>query len=298
MRNLSRTSRILPAVVALVLALAGCGGGGGGGGGGGTVLVPLTGRVLWIESGSGTNPASTVRVGTESTTTDVIDGFFDFNAPTGSTQATVTYAPSSGAPIVRTFTFPALTAQTDLGDLYIGPQEVSVRGKAVDASDGSPVAGATVTLGGRRATSGSDGSFSVEKVAYSATNPAVFLGLDGVVSATNYFARHFSPQSLATGGVVQVGSIALTPLGSADPPPPPHTLQGQATPIGQGANATVEVLQSSVVVRSGKADDQGRYKFWLPTGTFTLRATKGASTAQVTFTVTSTNVIKTVNVQF
>ncbi|MBS1724004.1 MAG: hypothetical protein JSS66_13750 [Armatimonadetes bacterium] len=284
-------------LASLVLLLAGCGGGGGGGGGG-TAMVNLQGRVIWIETGSGTNPASTVRAGQNSTTTDVIDGFFEFAAASGTTSVTVTYVPSSGGPIVRTFNFPAATNDVDLGDLYVGPQVVSLKGRIVSAADNSAVPGATIAIAGRLATSAGDGTFSVDGVAYSAANPAVFLGLDGLVTATNFFARHFSPESLATGGIVQIGSIALTPEGSNDPPPPPFDVQGTASPVGQGAGCQVDILQGSTLLRRVNADGAGKYTFWLPKGSYTLKATQGSDVAQTTFSVTDTTVIKTVNVSF
>jgi hypothetical protein len=176
----------------LLLVLAGCGGGGGGGGT--STKVTVQGRVLWIETGAGTTPASTVSSGTDTTTTDVLDGFFSFDIPSGSTSVTVTYTPTTGSPIVRTFNFPSLTGDRDIGDLYVGPQTVTLTGTVRDAANNSPVASANVSIGGRYATSAANGTFSVTGVAYSASNPSVFLGLDGIVTATNYFPRHFSPE--------------------------------------------------------------------------------------------------------
>lgn len=279
-----------------VLLLVGCGGGGGGGGG--AANVTFQGRVIWIETGSGTNPASTVRAGQSSTTTDIIDGFFEFAVAAGTTSVTITYVPGSGGPIVRTFTFAPANTDVDLGDLYVGPQVVAIRGKIVSASDSSGISGATITIGGRTAKSAADGTFSVEGVAYSNANPAVFLGLDGLVTANSYFARHFSPDNLSTGGVVQVGPIALTPEGSVDPPPPPFDIQGTASPVGQGAGCQVDVLQGATLLRRVNADSLGKYTFWLPAGSYTLKATQGTDVAQSAFTVTDPNVIKTVNVSF
>lgn len=278
-----------------LIVLAGCGGGGGGGGGGST-KVTVQGRVLWIETGAGTTPASMVSSGGETTTTDILDGFFSFDIPTGSTSVTVTYNPTTGAQVVRTFNFAPLSNPTDLGDLYIGPQTVTVSGTIRDASNNSPIGSARVSIGGRQGVSAANGTFSVTGVAYSSANPSVFLGLDGVVTATNYFLRHFSPESLPSGGVVQVGTILLTPQGSQDPPPPPFDVQGTVLPSGQGAGATVQLKVGASIIRTVTADTDGKFTFWVPANTYTLVATKGSKNAQVTFTLSNTNVIKTVNV--
>lgn len=283
--------------VAAILLIVGCGGGGGGGGstGGGT-KVTLSGRIIWIETGSGPNPAATVRAGTASTLTDILDGFFQFDADAGVTTLTVTYVPTGGSAIVRTFTIPAGSGSLDLGDLYIGPQVVTLNGRVVDVSTNKAISGATVSIAGRTAKTNSSGNFSIANVAYSATNPAVFLGLEGTVNAPGYFARSFNPPTLATGGIVQVGTISLTPEGSDDPPPPPFDVQGTVTPASQGANAIVVAKQGASVLRRTTADSNGRFTLWLPTGTYTIEATSGSQKGTATVTVTDTNVIKNVNV--
>jgi len=282
--------------IALAL-LAGCGGGGGGGGG--TPLkATLIGRVIWIETGSGPNPAATVRAGTASTLADVLDGYFEFETETGVTSATITFVPNIGKPVVRTFTFAGATGTVELGDLYIGPQVVTLKGTAVDVSTNVPIAGATVTIAGRKATTTASGAFSVADVAYSSANPAVFLGLEGSVAAPSFFTRQFNPPTLATAGIVQVGTIGLTPVGSIDPPPPPFDVQGNVTPANLGAGATIVAKLGTVVLRRTMADGAGRFTLWLPAGTYTIQATKGAKSGQTTVTVSNPNVIKNINVAF
>ncbi|MCW5937327.1 MAG: hypothetical protein KIT11_08480 [Fimbriimonadaceae bacterium] len=280
----------------LALALVGCGGGGGNGGGGGGQTVTLFGRVVWIETGAPPNPTATVRAGTASTATDPIDGYFEVSAPRGVSSVSVTYTPPGGSAIVRTFNFPPATATTDLGDLYVGPTTVTVRGVVVNASTNAAVAGATVTIGGQRGTSDSSGAFSVPGVAYSANGLAVFLGLEGRVTANGFFARSFSPPSGPSGNIVQVGSVALTPQGSGTPPPPPHNVQGRVLPANEGGQAVVRALVGSSVVRTARADANGNFSLWLPVGSYTIRATKGTKTGETTLQVASTNVVKTVDV--
>ena len=280
---------------ALLLILAGCGGGGGGGGGG-TTRVSVQGRVLWIETGAATSPPATVSSGSDTTTTDPFDGFFALDVNSGTNKVSVNYTPTSGNPIAQTFSFPALTADSDIGDLYIGPQVVTLTGTLRDASNGSPIGSATVSIGGRYATSNANGTFTVAGVAYSPANPSVFLGLDGVATATSYFARHFSPESLPSGGVVQIGTLQLTPIGSQDPPPPPYNVQGTVLPSGQGGGAIVQLKVGASVLRSVTADGNGRFTFWAPANTYTVVATLGSKTGQSVFTLSDVNVIKTVNV--
>lgn len=287
---------ILSAILA-ALAGFGCAGGGGGGGGGGPTTFLLFGRVLWIETGGPTNPEATVRVGTETTTTDAFDGSWQLSAPAGATEVTVTFAPSGGGtPIVRTFTFDALNASKDIGDLYIGPESVDVIGKVISSADGSNVPGAAVAMAGIHDTTAADGTFRLEGVAYSSSSLAVFLGLQGSITKTGFFTQFFSPPTGATAGVVDVGVIQMTPEGSTTPPPAPFNISGSVLPVADGPGATVELLSGASVIRTTTADASGRYTFWAPAGTYTVRATNGGKTGTAPVTVTSVNQPVTTNV--
>src|SRR5690606_2078825 len=104
-------------ILALIFAtlLAGCGGGGGGGG---ATTTNIIGAILWIETGGPTSPATTVRVGNVSTTTDPGTGGFSPDVPVGATELTATYTQTrTSAPIVRTFTSPPVTARPGVGHL-------------------------------------------------------------------------------------------------------------------------------------------------------------------------------------
>lgn len=279
----------------VLLAGLGCAGGGGGGGTA-PVLVFLTGRVLWIETGAPPSPQGTVRSGTVATLTDDFDGFFELQVPAGTTSLTITYAPPGSAVVVRTFTFSALTDDRDLGDLYIGPSEVTIRGTAVDASNGDPVPGAAVTIAGRSGTSDATGVFSVPGVAYSSTSLVVFLGLEGLVSKAGYITQPFSPPSGPSGGIVQVGQIQLTPAGTTEPPPFPYNVTGSVLPLNIGPGATVELLSGGVPIRTGVAGGASKFYFWAPAGPYTVRASKSGMIGTANVTVTDVNVIKSVNV--
>lgn len=293
--------RLLLLLLGGLLILAGCGGGGGGGGGGNPPGVTLFGRVLSVENGGATVPQSTVRVPGASTSvqTDPADGSFQLDVSGGTTSITVTYAASGGStPIVRTFNFPAVTANTDLGDLYIGPATVTVTGRIVDSQTGAAVPGALVKLAGIQTTSNASGQFSLPGVAYSNSSLAVFLGLQGQITKAGYFSQFFSPPGAASSGVVNCGTIQVTPEGSSNPPPLPFNIQGTANPVATGAGATVELLSSGTVIRTITADGQGKYTFWAPVGSYTIRARKGAQTATGNVQVTAVNTIVTANVTF
>ncbi len=283
---------LLPWVCAFFLLLAlGCGGGGGGTAS--PTNVNLVGNVLWIETGEGPNPAASVRSGSASTAAAVTDGFFSLDVPVGTTSVTVTYTPTTGSPVVQSFSFPAATDDTDLGELYIGPETVKVVGRALSSADGTPLAAAKVTLAGKSAVSGADGRFSVENVAYSGAVTSIFTTLQGTVSKTGYFNQFFSPPSAATGGVVDVGDVALSPQGNDTPPPPP----GNVTVIvASGAGSTVQALVGTTVVRTATADGQGDVTLWLPAGTYTVKATLGGKSGSSPLTLNSNSQQATVHV--
>lgn len=270
-----------------VAVLIGCGGGGGGGGSSTPATVSVSGSVLWIENLQPTTPASTVVVGTSSTTTDPGSGFFSVNVPSGATSATVTYVPGGGTPVVTTFNFPAATSDVDLGDLYIGPTTTTVRGRLVSSADASPIAGGTVKFAGRTAISASDGTFSIPNVAYPTTNFAGFLGLSGVASATGFFNQSFAPAGEAVSGVVQIGDVALVPSGSGDPPGLPANLIVTVQPSPSSAGAVVTVKQAGTSVTTGTVGGDGRVQFWLPIGTYDLTATKGTLSGTQSVSITT-----------
>lgn len=278
-----------PALWALVLTLLlvalGCGGGGGGVA---SQNVILSGEVLWLPTGSGTVPAATVRAAQVSTTTQT-DGFFSLTVPPGTTSLTVTYAPTGGgAPIVRTFSFSALTTDVDLGQLYIAPETTVVTGLVQDSTSGAPVVGAAVRLAGRDALTGIDGRFTLNDVAYSGSSQAVFFGLQGTVTAPGFFATSFSPLTAPVGGATDVGTLSLVPQGGNAPPPSPFNVSGRV--VTGGAGATVLAKVGTSVVRTVTADATGNYRLWLPTGTFDLEASLGGRTGTATVTVTAPNV--------
>lgn len=282
-------------LLVLAVLIAGCGGGGGGPGG---VFALLVGRVLWIESNSATSPAASVTAAGNTTTTDLVDGSFVLQVPVGTTSATVSYS-DGGPPVVFTFTFAPASGTVDLGDLYIGPETVTVHGTVHDAADDLPVPGATVKLAGRTATTNASGEFNLLNVAYSSGSSAAFGDLIGEVTKALYVTRQFSPPTTAVGGVVEVGTLMITPESLDQPPPFPANISGTVLPVqaGFGVGATVELLDAGMnVVRTTLSDGAGQFRFWAATGSYTVRATNGVRTGTAPVTLTSPNVQEVVNV--
>lgn len=261
----------LTLAVVLSLLLAGCGGGGGGGG-----TATITGRVIEIESGSAPNPAVTVQSGSATATTALADGSFSLTVPVGTTTLNVNTA-SFGQ---FAFTITAASGTQDVGDLYIGPNKVSVTGKVLDSSNQNPVANATVKFGGVVGTTDSTGTFTLQNVAYPSANFATFFGIVGNVTQSSYFATTFSTSpNTATNGVVSVSDILMTPLSNPNPPPAPYTIFGHLNPSSLGAGATVVLKQNGTAIRQTVGDSTGTYYFWVPAGSYTVSATNGSHTS-------------------
>lgn len=277
-------------LVVFVATILGCGGGGGGVS---SRTVNIQGNVIWIETGSAPSPRATVRIGDQSVLSDAVDGYFSLDTASGTLALTVTYTPTSGPPVVRTFDLGAIAADTDVGDLYIGPEEVVVSGQVLDSTDSSPVSGAKVSIGGRSAFSGSDGRFAVPGVAYSANTLTVFLGLQGKVERSSYFSTFFSPPGAPVSGIVDVGPISIVPTGSTAPPPLPYNVNGT---VVSGPGADVQVLSGTTVIRHVTADGLGKFTLWMPAGTYTVNATLGSLSGTGTLTISNVNSITNVQI--
>ncbi|MCB0825581.1 MAG: hypothetical protein KDC26_05290 [Armatimonadetes bacterium] len=281
-----RTKAFFPWFLLVMLLIAlGCGGGGGG-----TVTnYNLSGFVINIETGSDPDPVATVRVGENAVLTDSTDGFFNILVPPNTTSLTVTYTPTGGSPIVRSFSFAGITADTDLGDLFVGPEEVTLTGTVQDSTTNQGLSGVTLKIAGRQAISASDGSFSIPGVAYSSNTQTVFFGLQGIATKTNYFQANFSPTSTPVNGIVGIGTISMTPVGGTTPPPLPTNVNGSTTPANAAIGGTVEILSGTTVIRTTIIDGLGQFKVWLPAGTYTARVTSSGASGTSNFTVTNVN---------
>jgi len=273
--------------------LIGCGGGGGGGG----QAASLEGRVLSIVTGDATNPATTVQAigGSPSTTTDLTDGSFTLTGvPKGTTQCQA--IPGNSWPLF-TFQFPAANGTTDVGDLWVGPEQVTVHGVIHSSVDDTPVPNATVRFAGRQATSNSSGEFDISGVAYSSATQVAFWGIIGTINATGFFEAEFSTSPVTADGsnVVDVGTLLVTPSGSSNPPGLPYNITGRVLPIGSSSGCIVTLKESGSAVRVFNVGSDGKYYFWIEPGTYTIDYQKGGQSAPTqNATVTQPNSTVTV----
>lgn len=273
----------LAGLIGILIALA-CGGGGGGGGG--TAPATLTGRVLSVSTGSTTNPLSSVQAGSKSVVTDN-NGSFQLDVPAGTSSVVVDTRSSWGT---FTFTFNPASGTTDVGDLWVGPNKVSVKGRVISSANDTPIELATVSFGGRRATTAADGTFTITNVAYDGASQSVFWGIVGSVSALDFFATSFSTQpNLAIGGVVTVGDIRMTPSNDVNPPPPPYNLWGRVSPTAQAPDTLATLKVNGTPIRVNKVGTDGIYRFWVGPGTYTIECTHGALSGTTTATLNAPN---------
>jgi len=268
----------------VVLAIIiGCGGGGAGT----NPTAVLVGRVLQVSTGGAPNPQASVQVGSASVLTDVTDGSFTLTVTPGATSITVDSRGSSG---VWTFTIPAASGTQDVGDLWIGPDRVALKGKVVRSTDGSPISGAIVEFGGKTGTTNAGGLFTLPEVAYSAANQTAFWGIVGSVRAANFFRNDFTASpNVAVSGVVTVNDIPLTPSNDTDPPPPAYNIWGHVLPSSDAPGTVVTLKQAGTPVRVVNVGSTGVFTFWITPGTYTIEALKGSRTGTATVTLTAPN---------
>ena len=274
-----KTLKITFLLLALVsLVLAGCGGGGGGTGGSGGGAGTVVGRVLNVVTGGPISPVATVQVGSHTANTAAGDGSFSVAADTGATSLTVD---SHGTFAVATFSIPTVSGTVDAGDLWIGPELVTLTGRVVSSVDNQPISGATVKFGGRTGVTNAQGIFSLANVAYSSATQTAFWGIAGSAVASNYFSTTFSAApSVADNGVVTVADVVLTPLSDTTPPDPPANILGRVTPSAD-ALGTIVTLKDHLgnVVRVFNVGSNGTYAFWVLPDSYTITYKNGALTA-------------------
>lgn len=266
--------KLLSLALFAMLLLIGCGGGGGGGGTtGGDVTRLLVGRVLWVPTGAPTNPEATVQVGTATAQTNPTDGSFEVAAPTTATEIVVIWrATPDSSPVVFTFTVGASTETTDLGDLWIGPETTTVVGRVLSTADSIPIADAEVSFGGRTTKSASDGSWTLTNVAYSSTDLASFLGIQGKVTRAGFNATTFFAAQGAIGGIVTIPDILMSPESDPNPPPAPYNIWGTVSPLAFASGTIVQLLENGVPIRQFTVGADGKYAFWVVAGSYVIRA--------------------------
>lgn len=283
-------------IIAFFAVILGCGGGGGGGTDSDATLI---GRVLSIVTGGPTNPAASVQKvgGSPSTTTDTSDGSFTLaNVGGGTTQAQV--LPNQVGWPVFTFNFPAADGVTAIGDLWVGPEQVTLQGRALNSTNSLPIANADVTFAGQNGKTNANGDFSLANVAYSTDTQTAFWGIVGSVRAVGFFKTDFNAAPHLKDGlnVVNVGDILLTPSNDTTPPGPPYNITGRVLPIGGSTGCIVTLKQGPTSLRIFNVGNDGKYYFWITPGTYDITFQKNAQTAP-TQQVTLTQPDQTVTVQ-
>lgn len=286
---MNRLSILVASLLALVVLLSGgavSGCGGGSGGTTGTTGTPsdtvLTGRVLSIVTGGPVSPAPSVQTDEDRVTASA-DGSFAVEARAG--VETVLVDTSSFG--VFSFTGTAVSdATTDLGDLYVGPQRVTLTGTLRNSSTGAAVSGGTVTFAGRRATTNASGGFTLSDVAYAPDTTAAFLGIVGTARATGFIAGEFTTQGRTpTGGTLALGEVLVTPESDPNPPGLPYTIFGSVSPFSAAPGTVVSLRLGNTEVRRTTVGSDATYGFWVAPGTYTVTFTKGTRVAGP-FTVT------------
>lgn len=273
--NRFRSLRLLTKACLLLLAATflGCGGGGGS-----PATATFVGRVLSVVTGGPTNPQSTVQSGSTGVLTNASDGSFQVPAKAGATSLTIdSHSASTG---VWQFTVAAASGVTDVGDLWIGPEKVTVRGTLRDSTNSNPISGASVLFAGRSALSDASGVFTLSNVAYSSATQTAFWGIVGTIRAGGYFTTEFSTQPFtASGGIVDVGDIFVSPTSDPNPPGPPYNIWGSVTAAGGSQGAIIRLKQGGNDVRVYNVGADGRYFFFVSPGSYTITASKSALTA-------------------
>lgn len=270
----------------VLLVLVGCGGGGASSG---PTSVTLSGLVVSITTLGAPNPVASVQSGSATGNT-AVDGSFSLTVPSGTTSVTVIYTPSGGSPTTFVFNFPGLTEDTDLGTLFVGPEKVTVNGLVKNQVTSAPINGATVKLAGQSTTTNSSGSYTFSSIPYDSSVPANFFALDGRAGATGYFVRLFNPTNLPLTGVATIDDILLQPDSGIAPPGTPFTISGLVGPAGVAAGSKVDLVQGSTIIRSFNVGADRIYGFWVPPGTYIIRASKpsaGLTAPDITVSLTA-----------
>lgn len=264
-------TRLIGLLIAIAV-IAACGGGGGGGGGG-AATATLVGRVLSIETAGGTVPPSSVQVGSASVVTNT-DGTFQMTVPAGTSSLVIDTRSAWGT---FTYTFPAASGTTDVGDLWVGPGKVQVKGRVLTSAGGAPIEAAIVTFAGRSATTNVNGEFTLSNVAYSQATLTAFWGIVGTASRTDFFRTDWTASpNQAIASVVTVNDILLTPADDINPPPPPYNLWGRVSPTAEAPGTIVTLKEAGVAIRITTVNSDSSYFFWVGPGTYTLEFAKGA----------------------
>lgn len=285
-------------VGAIMGGSVGCGGGGGG------LPADIRGRILLVTTGQPPNPAATVSVAGASPVQTLADGTFIIrNASASATEIVVSAA---GMTTLRQ-TLPTLTPNSvnDLGDIFLtdSTYNADVDGTIVRADTLAPVAGATIRISGKVATSAADGTFAITGLPVGLGGPDVQIGLvraTGFEDKPIYIDFPLGATAPPDNLVNHLGDLVISPpVGGI--PGGPTTIRGKVTLQGQSVHTgtTVTLIRASDGAELGSVLtlDDGSYGFWVPVGQYRVRAERtGYQTQTVDANVTRLDQPVTVNI--
>ena len=267
--------QFLAPALALLFLVAGCGGGGGKTDSGATRFATVLGIVKDSLLGDRGVSGATINLGGVSGNTATTDqaaasggalevGQFSLKfVPVGTNTAKVTLP---GGEVQNIAFYPPIGAGTN-ADVEIVVNIGQVRGTIL-GSDGKPLRDASIFLTADGPTDSvsslADGSFLIQNV------------LPGTVELTAVFGTQSATKTLTVGkGVTDVGSITLVNDTNTAPPGSPRTLFGTITlaPGGEKvAGTTLVLFRNGIQYETATTGASGVYQFYVPIGTYTLRA--------------------------
>jgi hypothetical protein len=143
----------------------------------------------------------------------------------------------------------------------------SLTGRVVDGGSGSPIQGVRVALGTANANSAADGGFTLTGVA---------LGSGILTAQMSGYEVASVPVTVTAGSNTLPVDVNMAPLTGDPPGESPRTIAGTIK-LSNGSNAsgvTVTLLSGASQYDHMTTGADGRYYFWAPAGTYTVRASK------------------------
>lgn len=271
-----RFNRIAPRVALLLIVgmllplFAGCGGGGGGGGGNTSnrvrgIVLDSTAGDLPVEGASVTIGGVTVltRTRDNADANNNVGTFSMTNIPNGSSVATIT--PVGQSP--QTVAFEPSITSGDNGELELFINIGQVRGRVL-LPNGQPATNAFVTVAatGETKSVNANGTFLISLVPVGETQVFAVQGTASGSKTTN-----------VNTGLTEIGDVVLVDDPNPNPPGLPYTIGGTVTVTGVGTPAGTQMIlfRNGVQIEATVTDSSGFYGFYVPPGTYSIRAIRG-----------------------
>lgn len=278
--------------IAALALLAGCGGGGGGGGSASNTVRGIVKNSLDGDKGAQGVPVTIGGVTATTRTRDNADlshpvGFFEMqNVPVGTRAAVIKLSDTNTQTVAFT---PVVTSgvNKDL-ELFVNIGQISGQILLPDGKTGASGAYVTVTATGDTAQTDSAGFFLLSFIPAGATDVFAVKGTaSGTKAATIAYGNN------------DIGTVTLTDDGNTNPPGSPYTLTGTVTVPGVGtpANTNIILFRDGVQSETALTDAQGKYFFYVPVGSYSIRALRSGykDTNSPTFTLTDPTAPVTTN---